>query len=121
MWDASKCNLCGDCLVSCRYTGYDRDGAIAQITLLMEGKDAEHRIEIFDEAQRFVDAARALVAGHVEPLVAFADESEHRCQGLADVQQAFLGGSQPYQSPNHRHPSAGERSRRHGSCPTQKA
>jgi Fe-S oxidoreductase len=41
MWDASKCNLCGDCLVNCRYTGYDRDGAIAQIALLMEGKDAE--------------------------------------------------------------------------------
>jgi Fe-S oxidoreductase len=40
MWDASKCNLCGDCLVSCRYTGYDRDEAIAQITLLAEGKDA---------------------------------------------------------------------------------
>jgi Fe-S oxidoreductase len=41
MWDASKCNLCGDCLVSCRYTDYDRDGAIAEIALLMEGKDAE--------------------------------------------------------------------------------
>jgi Fe-S oxidoreductase len=41
MWDASKCDLCGDCLVNCRYTSYDRDGAIAQITLLMEGKDAE--------------------------------------------------------------------------------
>ena len=41
MWDSSKCNLCGDCLVNCRYTDYDRDGAVAQITLLMEGKDAE--------------------------------------------------------------------------------
>jgi len=41
MWDASKCDLCGDCLVNCRYTDYDRDKAIAQITLLMEGKDAE--------------------------------------------------------------------------------
>jgi Fe-S oxidoreductase len=41
MWDASKCNLCGDCLVNCRYAGYERDKAIAEITLLMEGKDAE--------------------------------------------------------------------------------
>ena len=41
MWDASKCNLCGDCLVNCRYVNYDRDRAIAEITLLMEGKDAE--------------------------------------------------------------------------------
>ncbi len=41
MWDASECNLCGDCLVNCRYAGYDRDRAIAEITLLMEGKDAE--------------------------------------------------------------------------------
>jgi Fe-S oxidoreductase len=41
MWNASKCNLCGDCLVNCRYTDYDRDEAVAQITLLIEGKDAE--------------------------------------------------------------------------------
>jgi len=41
MWEASKCNLCGDCLVNCRYAGYDRDKAIAEIELLMEGKDAE--------------------------------------------------------------------------------
>jgi Fe-S oxidoreductase len=41
MWDGSKCNLCGDCLVNCRYAGYDRDKAIAEMTLLMEGKDAE--------------------------------------------------------------------------------
>ena len=41
MWDASKCNLCGDCLVNCRYVHYDRDKAIADITLLVEGKDAE--------------------------------------------------------------------------------
>ncbi len=41
MWDASKCNLCGDCLVNCRYASYDRDRAIAEIKLLMEGKDAE--------------------------------------------------------------------------------
>ena len=41
MWDASKCNLCGNCLVNCRYASYDRDRAIAEIELLMEGKDAE--------------------------------------------------------------------------------
>ena len=40
MWDASKCNLCGDCLVNCRYVDYDRDKAIAEIKLLMEGKPA---------------------------------------------------------------------------------
>jgi Fe-S oxidoreductase len=41
MWDASKCNLCGDCLVKCRYVDYDKDRAVAEIKLLMEGKDAE--------------------------------------------------------------------------------
>jgi len=41
MWDASKCDLCGDCLVRCRYVDYDKDRAVAEIKLLMEGKDAE--------------------------------------------------------------------------------
>jgi len=41
MWDTSKCNLCGDCLVNCRYVNYDKDKAAAEIKLLMEGKDAE--------------------------------------------------------------------------------
>jgi len=41
MWDASKCNLCGDCLVNCRYVDYDKDQAVAEIELLMDGKDAE--------------------------------------------------------------------------------
>jgi Fe-S oxidoreductase len=41
MWDAAKCNLCGDCLVNCRYVHYDRDKAIAEMALLMEGKDSE--------------------------------------------------------------------------------
>ncbi|MDH4067326.1 MAG: (Fe-S)-binding protein [Dehalococcoidia bacterium] len=41
MWDATKCNLCGDCLVNCRYVDYDGDKAIAEVRLLMEGKDAE--------------------------------------------------------------------------------
>ena len=52
MWDASKCDLCGDCLVNCRYTGYDRDGAIAQITLLMEGKDAATLLALFTILKR---------------------------------------------------------------------
>jgi len=41
MWDASKCDLCGDCLVNCRYVDYDKDRTVAEIKLLMEGKDAE--------------------------------------------------------------------------------
>jgi Fe-S oxidoreductase len=41
MWHASKCNLCGDCLVKCRYVDYDKDRAVAEIKLLMEGKEAE--------------------------------------------------------------------------------
>jgi len=41
MWDALKCNLCGDCLVNCRYVNYDKDKAVAEIRALTEGKDAE--------------------------------------------------------------------------------
>jgi Fe-S oxidoreductase len=41
MWDSSKCDLCGDCLVKCRYVDYDRDRAAAEIRLLMEGRAAE--------------------------------------------------------------------------------
>lgn len=41
MWDASKCDLCGDCLVRCRYVDYDKEKAVAEIELLMEGKDAD--------------------------------------------------------------------------------
>ena len=41
MWDASKCDLCGDCLVKCRYVDYDRDRAVREIRLLMEGKQAD--------------------------------------------------------------------------------
>jgi Fe-S oxidoreductase len=40
MWDASKCNLCGDCLVKCRYVDYDKDRAVTEIKLLIDGKDA---------------------------------------------------------------------------------
>ena len=39
MWDASKCDFCGDCLVECRYAGYDRDKAVKEIKLLVEGKE----------------------------------------------------------------------------------
>ena len=41
MWDASKCNLCGDCLVKCLYVDYDRDEAVANIKALMEGETAD--------------------------------------------------------------------------------
>ncbi|MDD4091103.1 MAG: (Fe-S)-binding protein [Smithellaceae bacterium] len=41
MWDASKCDLCGDCLVRCRYVDYDRERAAREIKLLMEGKAAD--------------------------------------------------------------------------------
>ena len=41
MWDPSKCDLCGDCLVKCAYVDYDKDRAVAEIKLLMEGKDAD--------------------------------------------------------------------------------
>jgi len=41
MWDSSKCDLCGDCLVKCRYVNYDKERAVAEITLLMEGKEAD--------------------------------------------------------------------------------
>ena len=41
MWDASKCNLCGDCLVKCRYVDYDRERAVAEIRSLIEGAKAE--------------------------------------------------------------------------------
>jgi len=41
MWDASKCDLCGECLVKCRYVDYGKDKAVKEITLLMEGKAAD--------------------------------------------------------------------------------
>ena len=41
MWDASKCDLCGDCLVSCRYVDYDKDRAVSEMRLLMDGKAAD--------------------------------------------------------------------------------
>lgn len=41
MWDAAKCNLCGDCLVKCLYNTYDRAEAVAEIKKLRKGLDAE--------------------------------------------------------------------------------
>jgi ferredoxin len=41
MWDAAKCDLCGDCLTKCLYVDYDVSGAAADIMLLAAGKDAE--------------------------------------------------------------------------------
>ncbi|MBW2181947.1 MAG: (Fe-S)-binding protein [Deltaproteobacteria bacterium] len=41
MWNASKCDLCGDCLVNCRYVDYDKEKAVSEIKLLMEGKEAD--------------------------------------------------------------------------------
>lgn len=41
MWDASKCDYCGDCLVKCQFTNYDVDQSVAELELLIEGKKAE--------------------------------------------------------------------------------
>lgn len=41
MWNSSKCDLCGDCLVKCLYVDYGKDKAVAEIEALMEGKEAE--------------------------------------------------------------------------------
>ena len=41
MWDASRCDLCGDCLTNCQYVDYDKDKAVAEIRRLMDGEKAE--------------------------------------------------------------------------------
>jgi len=41
MWNASKCDLCGECLTKCLYVDYDKDKAVAEIKALMEGKQAD--------------------------------------------------------------------------------
>ncbi len=41
MWDASKCDFCGDCLEECRYVDYDLDRAVQEMKLLAEGKAAD--------------------------------------------------------------------------------
>ncbi len=40
MWDISKCDFCGNCLVKCSYAAFDRDEAVEEIKLLAEGKEA---------------------------------------------------------------------------------
>jgi Fe-S oxidoreductase len=41
VFDASKCDKCGDCLVRCQYVGFTREKAVNEITALMEGRYAE--------------------------------------------------------------------------------
>lgn len=41
MWDASKCDFCGDCLVKCLYVDYDKEKAVSNIKELMDGNEAE--------------------------------------------------------------------------------
>jgi hypothetical protein len=41
MWDESKCDRCGDCLVRCQYVDYNQEKAIQEITALIEGRNAE--------------------------------------------------------------------------------
>ncbi|MBU2552641.1 MAG: (Fe-S)-binding protein [Proteobacteria bacterium] len=41
MFDRSKCDLCGDCLVECHYVDYSREKAIREITALIEGRSAD--------------------------------------------------------------------------------
>jgi Fe-S oxidoreductase len=41
MWDALKCNFCGDCLAKCQYTGYKKEKAIDDFKLLVQGKEAD--------------------------------------------------------------------------------
>ena len=40
-FNLAKCDQCGDCFVACKYTEYDRDGAVAQIQKLIRGEQAE--------------------------------------------------------------------------------
>jgi hypothetical protein len=41
VWKASKCDLCGDCLVKCQYVDYDKERAVGDIRDLMDGKPAD--------------------------------------------------------------------------------
>ena len=45
MFDESRCDLCGECLVKCQYVDYSHKTAINEIKALIEGKDAEVLIE----------------------------------------------------------------------------
>lgn len=41
MFDETKCERCGDCLVRCKYVSYDSKKAVQEITALIEGKEAD--------------------------------------------------------------------------------
>ena len=41
MFDRSKCDLCGDCLVECLYVNYDREKAVQEMIALIEDREAE--------------------------------------------------------------------------------
>jgi len=40
MFDAPRCDFCGDCLVRCPYVDYDKERAAAEIEALIAGRDA---------------------------------------------------------------------------------
>jgi len=40
MFDATRCDFCGDCLVRCPYVDYDKERAAAEIEALIAGRDA---------------------------------------------------------------------------------
>lgn len=40
MFDISKCDRCGDCLLRCQYVDYGREKAIREMTALIEGNEA---------------------------------------------------------------------------------
>jgi Fe-S oxidoreductase len=40
MFDPTRCDLCGDCLVRCPYVEYDKERAAAEIKALIDGRDA---------------------------------------------------------------------------------
>jgi Fe-S oxidoreductase len=41
MFYREKCDVCGDCLTECKYTDYDRESAIAEMTALLDGRPTE--------------------------------------------------------------------------------
>jgi len=41
MWNADKCNFCGECLTRCQYVNYDKEKAVNDIKLLMKGERAD--------------------------------------------------------------------------------